>query len=97
MLKNNKKKVGRLAISCLILITMVIGSLPAMACDACKQQQPKFLQGITHGAGPGSNWDYLIVGVMTAITLYSLYATVKCMLRPSEKDDQHIKRIILNQ
>lgn len=78
-------------------IFIVLAVLPAMACEACKQQQPKFLRGITHGAGPGSNWDYLIVGIMTAITVYSLYATVKCMIRPAEKDGKHIKRMILNQ
>ncbi|MDP9047054.1 MAG: hypothetical protein M3N14_02895 [Bacteroidota bacterium] len=76
---------------------ILLSTLPAMACEACKQQQPKFLQGITHGAGPGGNWDYVIVGIMTIITVYSLYATVKCMIRPAEKDDQHIKRMILNQ
>jgi hypothetical protein len=83
----------------LILITGIIClySLPVMACDACKKQQPAFLQGITHGSGPDSNWDYLIISVMTAITLYSLYATMKCIFQPSEKDSQHIKRIILNQ
>lgn len=69
----------------------------AMACEACNQQQPKFLQGITHGAGPGSNWDYLIVSFMVFITLYSLYATVKCMICPAEKENGHIKRMILNQ
>ena len=79
-----------------LFVGFILCNLPAMACEACKQQQPKFLQGITHGAGPGSNWDYLVVGIMVLITLYSLYATIKCMVRPAEKDDQHIKRMILN-
>lgn len=72
-------------------------SQPAIACATCGAQQPKLLRGITHGPGPGSNWDYLIVGVMVFITLYTLYATIKCILRPKEKDSSHIKRIILNQ
>ena len=71
-------------------------SVPVIACEACKKQQSKILQEITHGAGPDSNWDYLIVMVMIAITLYVLFAAVKCMFRPSEKSGQHIKRMILN-
>lgn len=85
------------ALICTVLI--FTSSLSAFACDACQKQQPRFLQGITHGAGPGSNWDYLIVSIMTAITLYALYATVKCMVRPSAADSRHntIKTMIFNQ
>ena len=67
-----------------------------MACDACKAQQPKFLQGITHGAGPSSNWDYAVVGIMVVITLYAFYAMVKCLAKPAEKQHEGIKNIILN-
>ena len=85
MPKNNKMNIEQLStvkkrdlLSLMLLIGMVLSfSLPAMACEACKQQQPKFLQGITHGAGPGSNWDYVIIVIMVLVTLYSLYATVK--------------------
>jgi hypothetical protein len=70
--------------------------LPAKACDACKQQQPKFLQGITHGTGPTSNWDYVIVSIMVIITLYSLYALIKCLAKPENTEHQDIKKIILN-
>lgn len=84
-------------LSFILFAGMMLTGMPLMACEACKQQQPKFLQGITHGPGPDSNWDYLIVSFMVFITLYSLYATVKCMIRPSEKENEHIKRMILNQ
>ena len=85
------------ALLCIGLI--FTGNLAAFACDACKKQQPRIFQGITHGAGPDSNWDYLIVSIMTVITLYALYATVKCMIRPSANDTRHrtIKTMILNQ
>ena len=104
MPKNNKMNIEqqptvkkRDLLSLMLLIGMVLSfSLPAMACEACKQQQPKFLQGITHGAGPGSNWDYVIVVIMVLVTLYSLYATVKCIIRPAEKANEHVKRMILN-
>lgn len=66
------------------------------ACDACKQQQPKLFQGITHGAGPTSNWDYIIVSVMVLITLYSFFALVKYLAKPDDPKHQDIKNIILN-
>ncbi|MEO6849120.1 MAG: hypothetical protein ABI166_00755 [Mucilaginibacter sp.] len=75
---------------------LLSAGLPVMACDACKKQQPKLLQGITHGSGPNSNWDYLIVSIMVIITVYSFYAMIKCMAKPGDKAHQHIKNIILN-
>lgn len=80
----------------LVFMLMHLPSLSVYACDACRKQQPKFLQGITHGRGPDSSWDYLIVAVMIALTLYVFIATLKCILRPSENEAEHIKRMILN-
>jgi hypothetical protein len=80
----------------LLLLMLPFGAIDALACDACKKQQPKFLQNIAHGRGPDSQWDYLIVAVMVVITLYILIATIKCIIKPSEQNNQHIKRIILN-
>ncbi|NHA02644.1 hypothetical protein G7092_02490 [Mucilaginibacter sp. HC2] len=71
-------------------------SATALACDACKAQQPKFLQGVTHGAVPTSNWDYVVVSVMVIITLYSLYALVRCLAKPADKAHEPIKNMILN-
>lgn len=83
----------------LLVTAIVLGSkLTASACDACKAQQPKILQGITHGPGPGSNWDYLIVSIVVLITIYSLYATIKCLIAPAKQDKEYnIKNIILKQ
>ena len=86
------KKIKR----CLIVSILPFLAVDALACDACKKQQPKFLQGITHGRGPDSQWDYLIVTVMVIITLYVLIATIKHLVKPSERNDDHIKRMILN-
>lgn len=80
----------------IILLLMLILKLDVMACEACKKQQPAGFGGITHGAGPDSNWDYLIVFVMVVITLYVLVATIKCFIKPGEKNEEHIKRMILN-
>ena len=95
-MKNINAPIGNMLKVTLLFIIVLSRSASAIACDACEKQQPKVLQGITHGPGPDSNWDYVIVVVMIAVTLYVLIATVKCMFRPSEKNEQHIKRIILN-
>ncbi|MEO6520266.1 MAG: hypothetical protein ABIN91_01205 [Mucilaginibacter sp.] len=90
-----KKKT--LSFGVLLIFGICLGdNFAAMACDACKAQQPKFLQGITHGAGPTSNWDYVIVSIMVIITLYSLYALIKCLAKPTEKAHEEIKNIIFN-
>lgn len=71
-------------------------SIPGIACPACEKQQPKLLKGITHGAGPDSNWDYVIISVTAIIVLFCLFFSVKWLLRPGEKSASHIKLSILN-
>ncbi|SDF73160.1 hypothetical protein SAMN05216464_12710 [Mucilaginibacter pineti] len=99
----DRRQYGSKALSALwkqltcILAAGLFGIGQAVACDACQKQQPKLFQGITHGAGPSSNWDYVIVAVMTIVTLYTLYATVKRIVRPAEKETNHIKNMIFNQ
>ena len=91
-----KKKTRYL--NALLVATGVLGvHSTAIACEACKAQQPRFLQGITHGPGPTSNWDYVVVTIMVIITAYSFYALVKCLARPAEKNHEDIKSIILNR
>ena len=68
----------------------------ALACEVCKKQQPKILRGVTHGAGPQSDWDYVIVVVAALIVGVSLLLSVKWMVRPGEKEKDHIKRSVLN-
>ena len=72
-----------------------IGSL-AYACSICDKQQPKVLRGITHGTGPNSQWDYVIIAIAVVIVLLSLFYTVKWILRPGEKSADHIKNFIIN-
>lgn len=71
-------------------------SLWAIACPVCERNQPKIFRGITHGAGPDSKWDYVIVSVASLIVLLTLFYSVKWIIRPGEKSDGHIKRFILN-
>jgi len=80
----------------LLLITLALISLGSFACPACEKQQPKILQGITHGAGPGGNWDYVIVWIAVIIVLFTLFFSVKWLIRPGEQSQSHIKRLVLN-
>ena len=68
----------------------------SLACEICKKQQPKVLAGITHGAGPDSDWDYVIVGFMVLIVVVSLAYSIKWIIYPGEKGKEHIKHSILN-
>lgn len=66
-----------------------------LACPVCDKQQPKITQGFTHGAGPQSNWDWVIIGVMTTITVFTLIYSIKFLVKPGEKNPNHIKQSIL--
>lgn len=79
-----------------LLIVFVLMGLFAAACPVCDQRQPKLLQGIAHGAGPESNWDYLIVSVVGIIVILTLVFSARMLIKPGEKSDNHIKRLIIN-
>ena len=76
----------------LLLITL---HTALIACPVCEKQQPKLLRGITHGAGPESDWDWGIVGIALAFSLYTLFRSVKLLIRPGESEQSHIKQSIL--
>ncbi len=78
------------------LIGLLFLSGTAWACPACEKNQPKITQGITHGAGPESNWDWVIIGVITLITVLTLIYSIKFLIKPGEKNKNHIKQSILN-
>lgn len=77
-------------------IVLIFCGLWADACPACEKQQPKLLRGISHGGGPDSQWDYVIVWITVAIVLVTLFYSVKWLCKPGEKDKSHIKNFILN-
>lgn len=79
-----------------VTLTFLFLSMPLLACPVCEKQQPILLKGITHGAGPESNWDYLIICVMVAIVVCSLYFSLKWIIKPEEKQSTHIKHTVLN-
>ncbi|CAN5468825.1 hypothetical protein BH11BAC5_BH11BAC5_39220 [soil metagenome] len=80
----------------ILLILMAFISFATFACPACEKQQPKLLKGITHGAGPDGNSDYVIVFIAVIIVLFTLFFSVKWLIRPGEKSQNHIKRLVLN-
>ena len=80
----------------LLLLSFFVIDFACLACEVCKKQQPKVLRGIVHGAGPDSNWDYVVVWFMVLIVMVSLFYSIKWIINPGEKGEEHIKRSILN-
>lgn len=80
----------------LLIVLMLNTGILALACPVCDKQQPKILQGVTHGSGPQSNWDYLIIGATALIVLATLFFSIRWLVRPGEKTRSHIKYLILN-
>ena len=68
----------------------------AWACEVCKKNQPKVLEGITHGAGPQGNLDYIIIWTAVVIVTVTLLLSLKFLIRPNENNPNHIKNIVLD-
>jgi hypothetical protein len=83
-------------IKVLFMLLMVLGVQMILACPRCKTQQPKITRGLTHGAGPQSDWDWVIIAFITALTLLTFIFSLKYLIRPGEKNRDHIKQSILS-
>lgn len=75
-------------ITTLILILL---QTAAFACPVCERNQPKILRGIVHGSGPDSNWDYVSIWITILIAVLTLFFSVKWLIKPGEKNLDHIK------
>lgn len=75
----------------LILLTKI-----AFACEVCERNQPAITRGLTHGPGPEGALDWVNISIMALITLLTLIFSIKFLVKPGEKDANHIKRQILN-
>lgn len=75
---------------------LVLMSVVSWACPVCEKQQPSYLKGIAHGAGPENQWDLYIFWSMVVIVALCLFFSVKWLIRPGEKNPHHIKTKILN-
>jgi uncharacterized protein HemY len=80
----------------ILIFLLLLNTYILFACPACEKQQPKLLRGITHGGGPQSRWDYVIVWIMVGIVILTLFFSIKWLVKPGEKSNNHIKRFILN-
>lgn len=80
----------------ILLIVVLLINATTWACPVCEKQQPKITQGFTHGAGPQSNWDWVIIGIMSLITVLVFVFSMKYIIWPGEKNKKHIKVSILN-
>lgn len=82
----------------LIILLAGLFALPltTKACEACNAGQPEILRGLTHGTGPQGNMDYVIVAAAIIFVLVTLVYAVKFLVRPGEREADHIKRTILN-
>lgn len=89
------KKTGK--ISLIAIFSLLVSISSALACEVCKQNQPKPLENITHGAGPQSDWDYVIIIVGIVIVSLTLFFSLKFLITPREKDPGHIKNIVVNE
>ena len=78
-------------------IVIVLLSAYAMACPVCDRNDTNEFKLInTHGTKPESSWDYLIVIIISVITIVALYYSVKWLRKPNEKNNDHIKYQFLN-
>ena len=84
--------IKKLAAAALLILISTFG----YACPVCEKQQPAPLRGITHGAGPESSFDYIIVSVTALVVLFTLAFTIRYLVKPGEGSGEHIKRLILN-
>lgn len=80
----------------IITLAILVTSIWTMACPTCEVAQPRYLKGISHGTGPQSNWDLVIIAVTAVIVIGTLFFTIKWIIRPGEKSASHIKQLVLN-
>ena len=80
----------------LLSVLIIFIAQIATACPVCEKQQPKLTKGLTHGAGPQSNWDWVIIAIISVITILTLIYSIKYLVKPGEKNEDHIKQSILS-
>lgn len=81
---------------CVFSLLLLLQPSITWACEACQIQQPKVTRGITHGTGPESNWDWFLIGIIILITVLTLFYSIKYLVKPGEKNKDHIKYSFLS-
>jgi hypothetical protein len=75
----------------IVLLLLLFVQLAVYACPVCERNQPKFMRGIVHGAGPESNWDYVSIVITGIIAILTLIYSIKWLIKPNENNINHIK------
>lgn len=91
-MKNKMKK-----FSLILLFILLVTTPSVLACTVCGQNQPKALKNITHGVGPQGNLDYIIIIGGIIIVSFTLFYSLKFLIRPGEKHAGHIKNIVVDE
>lgn len=78
-------------------IFVLVSAFPSLACEVCKKNQPKVLENITHGAGPTGTLDYIITWSALVIVTFTLFMSIRFLIKPKETSPDHIKNIVLNE
>ncbi len=83
----------------ILLASLLLFVIPhaGQACDVCEKNQPAALRGITHGPGPDSNWDMVIIGAAAVIVLVTLAYSLRFLIKPDEADPGHIKNMVVEK
>ncbi len=68
----------------------------AITCPLCEVSQPRIFKGITHGTGPQSNWDFVIIAATALVVLICFYLSIRYIYKPGETNTNHIKNSIFN-
>ena len=79
-----------------LVVLLFSGTGHVWACELCKKNQPKVLEGVTHGVGPQGDMDYIIIWTAIVFVSITLFLSLKFLIKPNEKNPDHIKNIVLN-
>ena len=82
----------------LLSIFILLTNFSIYACPVCERAKAKqaVFGSITHGAGPTNNWDYIAVWITITAVILTLFFSIKLLIKPKEKNNDHIKYSILN-
>lgn len=84
-----------MGIKILLILVFFLPVKIGLACSVCEKQQPQITRGLTHGTGPQSNWDWVIIVVISVIALLTLVFSLKYLIKPGENNADHIKQLML--
>jgi hypothetical protein len=90
------KSIKLKAVVAFFIALVFVGLGNTWACELCKKNQPKVLDGITHGAGPEGNLDYFIIWIAVVVVGITLALSLKFLINPNENNPHHIKNIVLD-